>query len=152
MCCHLNGFAPLGRRINSVISVAEVTKGWQGSLYLQVDPQYCCHYSRQRWHREEGDLSGNKIKNQHLPWTDAVKSEIKWGATLKKHESKGGVFPPIHSPITSHHPFRSTPKSNPILSIKKIYLAQVTSTEGAAEMMPYILKSQVKSDSEQLNK
>ena len=32
MCCHLNGSAPPGRCINSVISIPEVTKGLAGKF------------------------------------------------------------------------------------------------------------------------
>lgn len=89
MCCHLNGFAPLGWCINSVISIPEVTKGWQGSLYLPVDTQFCCHYTNLRW---SGDLQVRTFKMRRSPRAQLHKDGNKKQKTKKKGGYRRGSY------------------------------------------------------------
>lgn len=135
MCCHLNGFAPLGRCINSVVSIPEVTKGWQGSLYLPVDTQFGCHYTNLRW---SGDLQVRTFKMRHSLRAklhkDANKKTKtkKGGATAKKAAGWGAEPPPtptLLNPIPFHRLGKNQFKSR--------------AQRGDAKMLQYILKLQM---------
>lgn len=136
MCCHLNGFAPLGRCINSVISIPEVTKGWQGSLYLPVDTQFCCHYTNLRW---SGDLQVRTFKMSH-----SLRAKLHKDGNKKTKTKKGGLPPRKLLAEVQRRPPPTPTLLNPIPCHrlgKNQFKSQAQ--RGDAKMLQYILKLQM---------
>lgn len=135
MCCHLNRFAPLRRCINSVISISEVTKGWQGSLYLLWIHGFAVT-------APAGDGAGcRRAKRCDLK---CERTAMRWaepGVCLSRGSRSSRIHP---------NPPPTPTNLNPIPCYR--FGKSIWSKTRAQREMQYIPRPQMEADSEQLNK